>query len=242
MISQSIKKKIQDIVSVFETSSTIRRYDALVCLADGPNRIRQITYGAHQTTEYSHLRTMLKMYCDSGGRHTSDIKIFLPFIGKPEKNLAANETFKVILKKAGLDPVMHEVQDRFFDQYYWNPALNFFVANQFTLPLSMAVIYDSYIHSGGVPSWLRDDFSERTPLNGGNEKKWIEHYVNARDLWLEKHPNKILRNTDYRTDCWQEQILSGNWQLSAAVVCKFNSANKTKWVTIPQEAKASVST
>jgi chitosanase len=233
MIPPEVKKKIQDIVSVFETSGTSPKYDALVCLHDGPGGFAQITYGKHQTTEYSNLRTLLKMYCDGGGRYASDIISYLQFVGRSDKPLAANESFKAILKRAGADQIMHEIQDRFFDQYYWNPALNFFVANQFTMPLSMAVIYDSYIHSGGIPQWLRDDFSEKTPLAGGHENVWITGYVNARDQWLENHSKKILRNTDYRTDCWKEQIAAGNWDLSKPVVCKFNSANTKDWITIP---------
>ena len=127
---------------------------------------------------------------------------------------------------------MHDVQDAFFDRYYWNPAVNFFSANLFTLPLSMAVIYDSYIHSGSIPAWLRKDFPERTPLKGGNEMEWINEYVTTRDNWLEHHSNKILRGTDYRTDCWLGQIKAENWMLEKPVVVKFNSSNQKDWITI----------
>lgn len=233
MIAQATKEKIQSIVSVFETSSLRPVYDALVCLPDGPGKIRQVTYGAHQTTEYGNLKALIKMYIDQGGRYANDLKNYVNLIGLHDHPLADNVQFKQLLKYAGTDYIMHEVQDAFFDKYYWQPAMNFFAANLFKLPLSMAVIYDSYIHSGSVPSWLRDDFAEKTPLNNGDEKKWITAYVNARDYWLEHHESKTLRNTDYRTDCWIEQVKNNNWDLSQVVVCQFNSSNQKNWVRIP---------
>jgi chitosanase len=233
LITPEIKKKIQTIVSVFETSSTQPLYDILVCLNDGPGGIKQITYGKHQTTEYGNLHALIKMYIDRNGRYTNDFKSYLAFIGSHDHPLADNLQFKQLLKLAGTDYIMHQVQDEFFDQYYWHPAVNFFEANRFSLPLSMAVIYDSYIHSGGIPMWLRSKFNEKTPLGGGNEKEWISEYVYTRDNWLEHHENKVLRNTDYRTDCWIDQIHMNNWDLMQPVICKFNSDNKNNWLKIP---------
>lgn len=233
MITSDIKKKIQTIVSVFETSSTKPLYDILVCLNDGPGGIRQITYGKHQTTEYGNLHALIKLYCERNGRYANDLQSYVQFIGDPKHPLADNLPFKQLLKLAGTDFTMHQVQDEFFDKYYWEPAMNFFSANRFSFPLSMGVIYDSYIHSGGIPIWLRKKFNEKTPLNGGNEKEWISQYVYERDNWLEHHENKVLRNTDYRTDCWIDQIHNNNWDLLQVVECKFNLSDKKYWIRIP---------
>jgi chitosanase len=231
MIATTTKNKILSIVSVFETSSLNPRYDILVVLNDGPHRKPQITFGKHQTTEYGNLKVLLQMYDAVGGLYAKEFKQYLPLIGI--KPLSNNETFKYWLKQAGKDPVMIRVQDKFFDQMYWAPAEKFFNDNKFTLPLSMAVIYDSYIHSGSIPAWLRDDFSEVPPAKGGDEKAWITAYVNTRDYWLEHHSNKILNNTDYRTDTWKDCIAANDWQLLKPVVCKFNSSVPSKWITIP---------
>jgi chitosanase len=233
MINPATKLKIQTIVSVFETSSLKPRYDILVCLNDGPRKIKQITYGKHQTTEYGNLQALIRMYCDRHGRYENDLRSYLAYIGNPKHPLAGNDPFKMLLKLAGTDDIMHQVQDEFFDRYYWDPAVNFFTSNLFNLPLAMAVIYDSYIHSGGIPSWLRDDFKEVPPVKGGNEKDWVKAYVTTRDYWLEHHENKILRGTDYRTDAWLDCIALGNWELQQPVVCKFNSTDKRDWITIP---------
>lgn len=231
MITPLIKKKIQEVVSVFETSSRKPLYDILVVLPDGPNRCRQITYGKHQTTEFGNLKALIKSYIASYGRYAKDFQPFLGMIGT--RMLCDNQQFKALLKLAGTDQQMHEVQDKFFDEVYWKPAERFFLQQGFTLNLSMLVIYDSYIHSGGIPAWLRDDFAQVPPAQGGDEKAWTRAYVTCRDYWLEHHENKILRNTDYRTDCMLEEIEQGNWDLSGELVCKFNQADKKNWITIP---------
>ncbi|HEU4574625.1 MAG TPA: chitosanase [Chitinophagaceae bacterium] len=232
MITPPIKKKIQDVISVFETSSVKPRYDILVTLHDGPGKCLQITYGKHQTTEYGNLKALIKMYCDSYGRYASDLRSYLAYIGRPDTPLAKNESFKHLLKLAGTDYTMHEVQDKFFDQYYWDPAFKFFQQNNFSLPLSMLVIYDSYVHSGGILDFLRRRFGERTPINSGNERRWIKAYTSVRDKWLENHTNEILPPTDYRTDCLLEAIDTNNWELQHPVICKFNSFKQKDWVTI----------
>lgn len=232
MITKQIKQKIQSIVSVFETSSLRPRYDVLVVLNDGPGGSFQITYGKHQATESGSLKTLLQMYCARQGRYAHVLKSYLPLVGR--RPLHQNLAFKQLLKAAGKDSVMQIVQDEFFDKHYWVPAERFFHENGFVLPLSMLVIYDSYIHSGGVPAWLRDDFREVPPARGGSEKKWIMAYVGTRDYWLEHHPSKTLRGTDYRTDTFLECIEEGNWTLQAPVICKFNEPDNPKaWITIP---------
>lgn len=231
MITEAIKKKICTIVSVFETSSLTPRYDMVTVLPDGPRGSLMLTYGAHQVTERSGLKGLIEAYSKSYGTYARQFKPYVPLIGT--KSLHGNYTFKHLLKQAGGDPVMQDMQDAFFEINYYFPAYNFLKNNGFTLPLSMLVIYDSYIHSGGLPAFLRDDFKEVPPIRGGEEKAYINAYVHARDYWLEHHANKVLRNTDYRTDCFKEQILNCNWMLDKPVICKFNRDNKTAWITIP---------
>jgi len=230
MITDAIKRKIKQIISVFETSSLNPKYGQVTVLPDGPGGVKQITYGAHQTTENSHLKELLTNYVNGRGKYAADIRPYLPKVGKYV--LHSSETFKSLLRLAGNDELMQDLQESLFEKRYWLPAYQFFTVNGFVLPLSMAVIYDSYIHSGGLPSWLRNKFAEVPPAKGGDEKAYINAYVNARDQWLEEHTNKILRNTDYRTDVWKEQILNCNWNLASPVVVKFNSTKQNSWITI----------
>lgn len=230
MIDFITKEKIQQIISVFETSSLKPDYSAIAILKDGKNGKPQITYGKHQTSEGGNLRELLTRYCNSYGKYARDIRPYLSKIGYGE--LVNNMGFRQLLKSAGQDPTMHEVQDKFFDELYWNPAYLFFTRNGFTLPLSMAVIYDSFIQSGSILKFLRDKFSEMPPAQNGNEKEWIQDYVLARDKWLESNKSKTLSFTDYRTDTFIDAIKKDNWSLLKPIICKFNSSSNVGWVTI----------
>jgi chitosanase len=86
--------------------------------------------------------------------------------------------------------------------------------NGFTLPLSALVIYDSFIHSGSILGFLRKRFPEMPPAKGGDEKRWIGQYVNARHQWLATAENVVLHKTIYRTACFKSEIARGNWDLS----------------------------
>jgi chitosanase len=121
------------------------------------------------------------------------------------------------LKQARLEGnmicLLFMTQDKFFDEVYWNPAAAWFERNGFRLPLTMLVAYDSYIHSGRVPMFLRYRFSEKPPAKGGDEKKWTTSYVEARHQWLKYHEKKILRKTIYRTQTFMNEIGRDNWDL-----------------------------
>ncbi|KAL0480718.1 hypothetical protein AKO1_007017 [Acrasis kona] len=65
---------------------------------------------------------------------------------------------------------------------------------------------------------MRDDivnsFKEKKPANEGDEKKWIQEYVVARQKWLEGRKSELLQKTVYRTKCFQKLIDDNNWNLS----------------------------
>ena len=209
-------KKIRQVVRFFETSRVEGAdYSALAIMNDGPNQRVQITYGASQTTEYGNLKALLSMYIDAKGKYAADIKSFIGWVGERSRpSLSGNGTFIELLKKAGSDPIMQRTQDQFFNIHYFNPARQWAEVNGFKLPLSMLVIYDSYIHSGSILQFLRTKFVEKVPAQGGKEKEWISQYVQTRDFWLETHSTKLLQNTDYRTDSFIYAIREDNWDLS----------------------------
>lgn len=216
------KRKIESVVNVFETGSAQGHYDALVKLMDYKHPVTgelmvQVTYGRSQTTEFGHLKALVQDYIESVGDYSSD---FIPYgnrIGKMP-SLATDEFFCRRLQLAGKeDPAMKKCQDEFFDVKYYQPAYSWFSQREFTLPFSLLVIYDSFIHSGGILSFLRKRFSEVVPASGGDEKKWIAQYVNARHQWLANHSNPLLRNTIYRTNCFRTQIQNENWDLSQSI-------------------------
>ena len=138
---------------------------------------------------------------------------YVPLIGRTA--LVDNDNFKSLLRRAGReDPVMVKTQDVFFDRAYFQPALKWANEHGFTQALSMLVIYDSFIHSGGILEFLRARFREQPPVNGGDEKVWISEYVQARNDWLATNSNEVLRPTVYRTQCFAHEIARGNWDFS----------------------------
>jgi chitosanase len=221
-ITPAQRSKILRIINVFETGKPDGVYDAISMYKDGPivngEKIRQITYGRSQTTEYGNLKRLIELYIERGGVFANAFKPYLPKIGAKNKSLHTNLAFKQLLRQAAReDVVMRNAQDELFDIYYYQPALIWFEGNKFTDALSLLVIYDSFIHSGSIPSFLRKRFPERTPLNGGDGRKWIEQYVNARHEWLRTHTNTILQKTIYRTKCFKAQMANNNWDLAQPV-------------------------
>ena len=212
MITESIKRLIERVVNVFETGTPEGKYGQITILADGKNGTRQITYGRSQTTEQGNLAKLIEMYILNNGTYAEQFSKYIDKIGK--QPLVDNKTFKDLLRTAAKeDEIMRSTQDEFFGLAYYNPAFEFFTKNGFTLPLSMLVIYDSYIHSGGILQMLRKRFGEYPPAKGGDEKKWITSYVDIRHQWLKYHTNPILQRTIYRTQCFKDQFAADNWML-----------------------------
>jgi hypothetical protein len=184
------------VINVFETGSVQGNYAAISIFEDGPNDIRQITYGRSQTTEYGNLRELVQMYVDAGGRFSDDMREFVPLIGRTA--LVDNSRFKDLLRRAGAgDPVMRQTQDVFFDRRYFQPAMSWASANGFTRALSALIIYDSFIHSGSILDLLRSRFPELPPARGGNEQVWIREYVDVRNNWLLNHHRPAVRASAY---------------------------------------------
>jgi chitosanase len=163
------KRICEQVVNVFETGSVQGDYGAISIFSDGPNGMRQITYGRSQTTEYGHLEMLITMYVNASGAFSERLRPYIPKIG--DIPLVDDSQFKQLLRDAGKnDPKMREVQDEFFDKKYFQPAIAWATANGFALPLSALVVYDWFMHSGGILWFLRKRFPESPPANGGNEK------------------------------------------------------------------------
>ncbi|MFA6979343.1 MAG: chitosanase [Ignavibacteriaceae bacterium] len=212
MITENNKKLIERIINVFETGTPDGKYNQISIYADGKNGTRQITYGRSQTTEQGNLAKLIELYIRNSGVYAEQFSKYIDKIGK--ESLVDDKIFKDLLRTAAKeDAIMRSTQDEFFDLAYYNPAYEFFTKNGFDLPLSMLVIYDSYIHSGSIPAFLRKRFGEYPPAKGGDEKKWITSYVDIRHQWLKYHSNPILQRTIYRTQCFKDQMAVDNWQL-----------------------------
>ena len=216
-LSETQKRLIERVVNVFETGSVAGDYSAISIYADGPHGIKQITYGRSQTTEYGKLRDLMQRYVAANGLFSGDLAPYADKVGSVPLTNDAN--FKSLLRQAGkTDPVMRKVQDRFFDDAYFKPAMRWADQNGFALPLSALVIYDSFVHSGSILWVIRSMFPESPPSLGGDEKTWTKQYADARHRWLGSHPRPIVRQTTYRTRCFKQEVARGNWDLSTVPI------------------------
>jgi chitosanase len=222
-LSTKQKSILEKVINVFESGSMVGNYAAMAIFADGPNDIRQITYGRSQTTEYGNLRTLVQKYVAANGLYSKKLKPYAEKIGTI--SLTDDAVFKDLLKKAGKeDAIMRKAQDDFFDQRYYSPAIKWAKDNGFILPLSGLIIYDSFIHSGSILWTIRGMFAQSPPNLGGNEIEWTTAYVNARQTWLANHHREAVRKTIYRTQCFKNEIAKGNWMLNVLPI----SANGVK--------------
>jgi len=212
-LTASQRSLIERLINTIETGTPEGDYGAISIYADGPHDIRQITYGRAQTTEYGNLRKLVQMYVAAGGAYSGELSVYAPAVGS--QALTEDTAFKSLLRRAGRqDPVMKTIQDQFFEETYFLPAMRWADDNGFTRALSALVVYDSYIHSGRILWFLRQRFAESPPAMGGDEQTWIHDYVEVRHGWLASHHRAAVRKSIYRTRGFKEQIADGNWDLS----------------------------
>lgn len=211
------KSLIERIINVYESGRPEGNYAAISEYPDGPGGIRQVTYGRSQTTEYGNLGKLIRMYVAAKGAFAAALEPYVDRIG--HQPLVDDDEFEGLLRQAGKqDPIMRSVQDRFFDEAYFQPAMVWATKHGFTRPLSALVIYDSFIHSGGISMKLRKTFTERPPASGGDESKWIRAYVEARHAWLCNHVRPVVRASSYRTKDLLREVDAGNWELAEPIL------------------------
>jgi chitosanase len=216
MITADNKQRILSVVNIFETGTPDGEYDDISIFNDGKGNTRQITFGRSQTTEQGNLKQLIQAYIANKGMFSNDFKPYVDKIGVIP--LVDDKDFIALLKRSAQeDETMIKTQDTFFDKVYYQPALKFFTDNGFTFPLSMLVIYDSYIHSGRILDFLRQRFSESPPAKGGDEKAWIKAYVKTRHEWL-SGKSEPLNKTIYRTKLFMSAIDADDWNLNSPLV------------------------
>lgn len=231
-------------LSAVETGNPDGDYGNVSVLDDNPNGGKQITYGFHQTTEAGgNLKTLLRSYLsrtDKASTFTkSDEALLNGFIGASQYQHTSNTKFINLLKRLGADPAMQDVQAEFFLENYMKPAVKWAEDNGFTEALSLLVIYDSFIQSGGILLLLRQRFSAHPPAHPqGDERAWIQSYVDVRHQWLKywgtgnDKKSILLRNSSYRTAALLYEVKRGNWDLSQRPMIvngiKVDTGKKTK--------------
>lgn len=212
---------IKSIVNVFETGRAAGDYGSVSVLKDGAG----ISYGRSQATDASnHLDNIVTAYCKVGGKYGDQMRPFIPYLADPSIPLTTHPEchelflrFRDLLRLAGNDQVMRDIQDNYFDKRFFLPAVRQCEVMGLLLPLSAGVVYDSFIQ--GAFALIRTKFQEVPPANGGDEIEWVRAYVGARHRWL-VGKGGVLASSSYRTAFWMDQISAGNWRLDTPINCR----------------------
>jgi chitosanase len=209
--------KIKKVINMMEMGVPNLKYDDITILPDGPNGRRQITLSVGFTEYGGNLKKVVETYIKKEGKYAKDFEPYVDKIGKT--SLVNDHEFINLLKTASKeDQLMKDAQDKVYEDVYIQPALNWAKSRGFEKPLSLLVVIDSFLQSGQVFAFLRNRFSEKTPIDGGDEKDWITAYIETRHFWLKNHTNKAVRNSSYRTKDYLKMIADNNWNLDAPVV------------------------
>jgi chitosanase len=210
------------IVNIFETGRLLGNYASVVVAPKDPGHL---TYGRSQTTLASgNLYTLIASYCGSPGAvFANQLRPYLGRLQARDLSLDNDVNLRSILKQAGNDPTMHQVQDRFFDTGYWAPA-NRFAANirlngqtGLRTALGVTTVYDSVVHGsfGTIRSSTNASFSQPA-----SEQDWITRYISIRRGWLANNSIILLRDTVYRMDELKKLANAANWDLALDITMR----------------------
>lgn len=211
--------KIKKIINSMEMGTPNMKYDDITILPDGPNKLRQITLSVGFTQFGGNLKKVIELYIKKGGKYADQFKPYLEGMEKLTSKLVDDKKFIELLKTASReDQLMKDAQDEIYDKVYLQPAINWAKSRGLTHPLSYLVVIDSFLQSGQVFTFLRNRFSEKMPIDGGDEKDWITAYVETRNKWMSNHSNRAVRNSAYRTRDYLKMIANNNWKLDDPVI------------------------
>ena len=149
-VSATQANTIKAIVNLFETSQVLGDYGQVTLLAGDSGHV---TFGRSQTTLGSgNLHRLLQRYCDNAGaRFAQSLTAVLPLTEVRDTTLDRELKLHNVLRASADDQVMRDVQDEFFDETYFRPAMKTAEREGITQPLGKAVVYDSFVHG----SWNR---------------------------------------------------------------------------------------
>lgn len=206
----SAKSRIISVLNVFEndSGSPLTEYNKIYLYRDGPGGIKQVTLARGYTECGGALWKVFERYSSKGGKNAASLLAYRKQSGRG--TLANDSGFLQLIKSSANERSFRDSQDEVFDELYWDFGQAYADKGGFKLPLSLAVIQDSQLHSGGMLKFLVNKFDELPPARGGDEKKWITEYVSARYRWL-ANASEILSHTVYRPQFFTTQIKNGNW-------------------------------
>ncbi len=206
------KAAARAILSVFETSQKQGDPAAVAVLDDGAG----VSYGIKQFTHGGGaLEEVLREFARLAPAHQASATRYADQLRNRSaanvEQMGADLSFRQWLRQAGRTPEMRTAQETIADRNYLNPALAECERNGFIEPLSLAVVFDSYVQG----SWERckrdTNAKHRRPVP---EKRWIVDYLATRTQFLQGRKSGAARASVYRPATFQKLIERGNWKLA----------------------------
>jgi len=222
---QAWRTVIWAITSVFESGSTegnpasYQNYDAGI-----------VSYGKHQSTLQSGiLSLLLEDYFVHSQSQTSQAlrQEYAERVRQRDPSLRSDTRFRDLLILAASEQAMIESQDRIFDRYFYQPAVDKARELNVRSPLGLALIYDNRIQGGlttvqnAVIAWLGGNIIGQ---NGLEEDEWIAVSLDEREAYLNRLADqaeadgrdadaKALRTSAYRVHSLRALAGAGNYTL-----------------------------
>jgi chitosanase len=183
-----------------------------------PGESGRLTFGVPRASLASgHLHLLIQRYCATvGARHAARLRPWLPTLASRGPAADGDAKLHNLLRASADDPLMRDLQDRLFDELYWEPALRAAARLDIRSPLGAAVLHDSWLQGAWSP--LRDRVLAAGSVPQVGEHEWIRRYVKLRREWLATHPNALLRAAVDRMDAFQRLIDDGAWALPMPLV------------------------
>jgi hypothetical protein len=209
------EEKISSVLNIFETGKPELNYGAVYIFPDGNNKRKQVTVSIGFTEDSGSFGKVIRVYIEAKGMYANE---FVPYVNRIGKGVLWNNTaFINLIKKAGTnDPIFIETQEFVYRALYVHPSRSIAEDLGLKLPLSILVVQDSKLH--GSFDLVRKLFPEVPPISGGDEKKWVKAYCEARKAWWNAHPKNpwagVSGKGTYRMDTFLEAIKKDNWDLS----------------------------
>lgn len=212
------QQTIQALINIFETGSVRGRYDQVTLI---PGDSGGLTYGRAQTTlNAGGLGTLLTRYVKlPGARWAAELDPIATRARDKDSSLNADTHAHNLLRAAADDVLMRDVQDRYFDEHYFEPAIRKAAQLGFREPLSLAVVYDSKVH-GSFAAVADATTQQHGAPDSLGERAWIQAYVQTRKAWLSHHERSDLQATVYRMQAFERLIALDQWALALPLVVR----------------------
>jgi len=224
ILSDDKKKIFRQIKSVFENTKIELQYD----YAENINDNRGVTAGISGfTTDTWDLGEVLRRYENvKPNNRLSKFKDSDLFEGLTEEERVKIE--KGLIEAWGVEarssPEFHDVQDKMDDELYYYPAMNEAYKKGFIHPISMLIIYDTYIQHGldkefidGVKILGLNDIFEETDkkYSSEDELNYMGEFLNIREEILDD--TEGWEDTNYRTKALRDILDSNNTQVNPTI-------------------------